>query len=153
MTSPAVHLGPPPAPPVAAVARAVSVIRTFSLACQQIGASMRPATERVEREFAAFIERAVARANDPVRLAGIEGRLYVRAALDPAYATPEGVDALVRAVLSGAVPGVTFVTSANRYVLAAAVMRGWVTHRPDAATTWAREFGSTSVRVRIHPSA
>lgn len=74
--------------------------------------------------------------NDPVWVAGLEARYYVRGAMDPMYATPWARDALVFAILSGL--SIPALQPRNRALVAAAVVRGWVTHRP-AATRPRRE--------------
>lgn len=93
--------------------------------------------------------------NTPVTVAGIEGRYFVRAALDPTCATPEARDALVHTVLVGD-PGdarLMFLTPQNRALVAVAAIRGWVAGHGDEmpasiyGAAWHRQMGSTIVRV------
>jgi hypothetical protein len=100
--------------------------------------------------------RAMARAHE-VQVAGLEQRVYVRAAMDPAYAEPDALDSLVRLLLRkpSAVLGVgdsLFLHREDRYRLAAAAMRGWAEHRPhewhhQQAMPWHRYMGGVRVQV------
>lgn len=102
--------------------------------------------------FRRFREGIEARANDPVRVAGLEARYSVTAGLDPAYRIPEQRDALVWSILVGEEPGTVFLTPANRGLVAAAAIRGWVSHygpqEPLDALAWIRLIGATAVEVR-----
>lgn len=65
-------------------------------------------------------------------ISGLEARMYVRAALDPAYT--DSPDALVRALMNNplSVVGyrdIVYVRPATRARLAAAALRGWTEHR------------------------
>jgi hypothetical protein len=78
--------------------------------------------------------KALARARE-VSVSGLEARMYVRAGLDPAYASEEALDGLVRLLLRkpSAVLGLgdsMMLGTRDRARLAAAAMRGWAEHRP-----------------------
>lgn len=119
-----------PRPPSALVL----IGKRFNAAARAMGLSLFPALAK----FAADMDRTMAQINavlkasapqpDPARLAGLEGRYYVRAAMDPAYATPWALSGLVRDLLDGT-EGITGgrLPSAERRVLAVAAMRGWET--------------------------
>lgn len=69
-----------------------------------------------------------------VQVSGLEAKVYVRAALDPAYAEPDALDELVRLLVRkpSAVLGLgdtLMLHRADRFRLAAAAMRGWAEHR------------------------
>lgn len=102
------------------------------------------------RKLAAVLETIRERANDPVRVAGLEGRYMVRAGLDPAYATADQLDALVRSIMRTDEDGLAFLTRENRALIAAAAIRGWSRyHGVDnpAGIAWGRLLGSTTVLV------
>lgn len=67
--------------------------------------------------------------NDPVTVAGLEGRYFVTAAVDPDLADPESRDALIHAILGGHPTDdrLLLLTAENRGRVAAAVVSGWVT--------------------------
>lgn len=67
--------------------------------------------------------RRQAREAQEIRLAGLWGMTYTRAAMDPRYATPEALDRLVATLLSTRLPGCA--------ELAAAAITGWVQGHPD----------------------
>lgn len=92
--------------------------------------------------------------NSPEAVAGMEGRFYVRAALDPTYALPAAVGALYRRIMSGEALDLTerFLTPENRRSVAEAALRGWAIHRTGAdagPSAWHRVFGDQSVNVWI----
>lgn len=101
--------------------------------------------------------RRVARVfrNQPHKVAGIEGRYYVRGGLDPNYADQETRDALAAMLLHGTDPDTADLTPANRAVVAAAFLRGWAVHRPqrvlvsDPRPVWHRDFHGTRVYVGV----
>jgi hypothetical protein len=76
----------------------------------------------VSASFSDVLRRRATEAQE-VRLAGICGQTYVRAALDPRYASPDARDRLVRSVLSTGLKGAPTV--------AAAAIAGWVQGHPD----------------------
>lgn len=123
----------------------------------QLMLSMVKAAVEAERALARMAEvmRApTVQANQPVRVAGLEARYYTRAALDPAYATPEGLRGLVRAVLdpdSEEAEGLWLVSPANRRLVAVAAMTGWAEHRAGSGAGQVcahRQWGTTRVEVR-----
>lgn len=59
--------------------------------------------------------------------AGLEGRYYVRAGLDPAYAAPVNRDRLVMAILDGEAEGTQLLSAGQRRAVAVAAIRGWIT--------------------------
>lgn len=96
--------------------------------------------------------------NAPEQVAGLEGRFYVRAALDPTYATPAAVGALYRRIMTGEALDLTtrFLTPQNRRTVAEAALRGWAIHRTGADAgerAWHRVFGDQSVNVWIGATA
>lgn len=80
--------------------------------------------------------------NTPQAVAGLEGRYMVRAGLDPAYRSPDAVDALVREILdgTGGDDRLVFLTAGNRARVAAAVLRGWVGSHLDAVCGCGRDW-------------
>lgn len=97
--------------------------------------------------------------NAPEQVAGLEGRYYTRAALDPAYTTPAAVGALYRAIITGTdLDAVTrFLTPENRRTVGEAALRGWALHRDhemlDGPHAWHRVFGDQPVTVWIGATA
>ena len=100
-----------------------------------------------------------------VRVSGLEARMYVRAGLDPAYASEEALDGLVRLIMRkpSAVLGLgdsLMLGTRDRARLAAAAMRGWAEHRPapwrhpevtyHEATPWFRYMAGTRQRVYLY---
>jgi hypothetical protein len=77
--------------------------------------------------------RAFARAKE-VHVSGLEARVYVRAGMDPDYATPADLHRLVRLLLRRphVVVGLEssmFLDRPARLRLAVAALRGWAAHR------------------------
>lgn len=109
----------------------------------------------VQQAARTWADWLVIEANSLHAVAGVEAQYFVRAGLDPAYATPEALDALVQAILGAADldAGLWLLTRENRALVAAAAIRGWAGHRGrDAApspygVTWHRQLGATTVRV------
>lgn len=104
---------------------------------------------------AALERMAVALVNDPVQMAGLEGRMYVRGGLDPAYASEERIQRLVSDLLARPWKQTgeathRYLTPANRAALAAHALRGWATHRnptsPDVLA-WCRWLNGTVLEV------
>lgn len=128
-----------------------SLTRAFA----QIREALRPfvkALETAARTMVRWANSIREKANDEVRVSGLEARYYVRAGADPTYAHPERRDALVRDLLAGEVeddPLLVFVTPENRRRLAVAALRGWALHRsPEPASYVAhRLWGRTAVAV------
>lgn len=77
-------------------------------------------------DFADTLRRQVAQAQE-VRLAGLWGMTYTRAAMDPRYRTEEARDKLVKTLLSTRLPGC--------HELAAAALTGWVEGHPPPVCT------------------
>lgn len=101
------------------------------------------------RTMAKVSARVREAANDEVLVAGLEGRYSVRAGLDPAYRSPEALDALVQAIMRGEAEDTRLLTRENRAVVAAAALRGW-THAypaPLPILTWHRLIGGVHVVV------
>lgn len=96
-----------------------------------------------------------ASANTPASVAAVEGLYLVRAGVDPAYATPEARDALLRTILAGTADdgGLWLLTPENRARVAAAASMGWVVGHgrrhptPRHGVSWHRQLGDTAVRV------
>lgn len=112
---------------------------TFRAAAEAFAEALARVAQHVAktvRQVRPIIEHARAAANDPVHVAGLEARYYVRAAMDPAYAAVEDVDLLVRDLLAGREGESPLLTPQNRRLVAVAAMRGYVTHRlPTEAAT------------------
>lgn len=86
--------------------------------------------------------------NDEPWVCGQEAKYYVRAGLDPAYATPESRDRLLRRILTGTSD--PLLNQANRIRCAAAALAGWVASHEVAEPTsfvWHRFIGGTAVQV------
>jgi hypothetical protein len=122
--------------PLAKIARAwgqfqCAFVGQFFQASQKMAADL----DRTMSQINALM-RAAAPQPDPARLAGLEGRYYVRAALDPAYATPEALHHLVRDLLDGTEGFIGGrLPAADRRALAVTAMRGWET-RGERTTSW-----------------
>lgn len=68
-------------------------------------------------------------ANQPIVVAGMEARYYVRAAMAHRYEEPDALDVMVHMLLSGISNDTRWMTLGNRALVAAAAIRGWSTHR------------------------
>jgi hypothetical protein len=118
----------------AAAAMAVSV-ETMAQAVQQVG-------------------RVFARAHE-VQVSGLEARVYVRAAMDPEYASAEALHRLVRLLIRKphialGMGDARFLHREDRFRLAAAAIRGWAEHRDTEqgeAMPWHRYLAGTQVLV------
>ena len=103
-------------------------IDAFRVALSPMAAALQEMGRRLSRLGVVFRERA----NSPAYVAGLEARYSARAGLDPAYATSDALDGLVRVLLAtGTTPEdddllAPFLTEANRRRLAVAALRGWV---------------------------
>lgn len=91
-------------------------------------------------------------ANVDVKVAGLEGRYYVRAGLDPAYATPAALDTLVGRIMSGRESRILGLLDRDtRALVAAAAIRGWSTSYPATdpgdALVWCRFLSGQRVWV------
>lgn len=74
----------------------------------------------------------VALANDPVRVAGIEGKWMARGGLDPAYLYADNASVAARMLTLGKHPDTVLLNRHNRALVAASFMHGWVTTRHPA---------------------
>jgi hypothetical protein len=107
------------------------------------------------RALGRLAERMREAANDPVYVAGLEARYYVRAGLDPSYAHPERRDALIQGLLAGKTGAadddlLPFVSPENRRLLAVSALRGWVeSYESDRERVYVahRLWGSARVEV------
>lgn len=75
-----------------------------------------------------------ARANSPVKVAGLEARYYVRGGADPACATREGLSALVSRVIAGDRDydaDLALLAPEARRAVAVSAMRGWAERKND----------------------
>lgn len=110
--------------------------RSFRELSRQVGLALFPQVARM----AADLERTMAQvqamlrasqpsvvaANTLPKIAGLEARYYVRAALDPAYVEPDQFARLVRRVLAGeGDDDLVLVNRENRISIAVSAMRGW----------------------------
>lgn len=143
----------PPTPPDPLFTPAASD-RMARLA-REITVAFRPfvtAVNKAARALGRLAEQMREHANDPVRVAGLTARYHVRGALDPAYDTPEGRDALVRAILAGYVeddPLAPFLSRENRRACAVAAMQGWASRHPGVdPVVLHRLWGSERIEVR-----
>jgi hypothetical protein len=109
--------------------------------------AVKKAAEALKGLVAQFAETV----NDPVHVAGLEGRYYVRGGLDPAYADPAALDTLIQEILDGAERNMALLTSENRRRVAVQAARGWAVHRAGLprpeGLTWGRALGDTNVLV------
>lgn len=114
-----------------------------------LAASGRLWMQRVTDALAAIDRVRDTIANDPVTVAGLEGRYQVRAGLDPAYADPEALTRLVILIMNGIEGGTATLSPASRAMVAAAAMRGWAQSYPDAVEVlaWHRLLGDVAVVV------
>lgn len=95
-------------------------VEPFRRALQSVADNLRRAAPRL-RAFTLAMARA--EKGPEVFLAGLEGRYYVRGALDTRYSSEEGVTRLVQDILTGTeLPGLS---AHERAVVAAAVLTGW----------------------------
>lgn len=113
-------------------------------------ARMVAALNAIARRFQQMMTELVEAANTPAGVAGVEGRMYVRAALSPAYATPAALSSLVSAITTGDLPDTFLLTAENRARVAAAAVTGWSQHRDGDAPevlAWHRVVGGTTLAV------
>jgi hypothetical protein len=102
--------------------------RALAAAAEDSARSLDTMAQAVRRMGQVF-----ARAHE-VNVSGLEARLYVRAAMDPAYATEADLHRLVRLLLRRphavlGLGGTLFLHQQDRYRLAAAAIHGWAVHR------------------------
>lgn len=106
---------------------------------------------RTARRWAeSFAKAAHALHNDPVHVAGLEGRYLIRGGLDPAYRDEHDLVVLVTKILDGTEDDARYLDHDNRVLVATAVLRGWATSYPAEAPevlAWHRAFGGTHVSV------
>lgn len=107
-------------------------------ALESLTEALRPFVKAMQdfaRQMSNLAARLRERANDPVRVAGLCARYQVRAGLDPFYAHPGHLDALVRSILDGTVaddPLAALLTPESRREVATAALRGWAQRHPDS---------------------
>lgn len=94
---------------------------------ETLGERLLPSLRAITQQLTRLMDNQYLRANTVVHVAGLEARYYVRGAMDPTYATPEGLRALRRRVLTGADPDLLLLTPANRRLVLVSAMRGWET--------------------------
>lgn len=114
-------------------------------AARVVNRGLRSMARTMARVSAAIREAA----NDEVTVSGLEARYLVRAGLDPAYRSPEDLDALVQAIMRGEAEDTRLLYRENRARVAAAALRGW-THAypaPLPILTWHRLIGGVRVVV------
>lgn len=106
---------------IAAVNRAAAVMRD---AAKQAAA----VTNRITRAI-------LIAANDPVHVAGLEGKWIARGGLDPAYRWEDNARVMAATLAHGRHPDTTLLTCDNRARVATAFLRGWVHthHRAELA--------------------
>jgi hypothetical protein len=114
-------------------------------AARVVNRGLRAWARQMSRLGAAIREAA----NDEVTVSGLEARYFVRAGLDPAYRSPEDLDALVQAIMRGEAEDTRLLYRENRARIAAAALRGHVHAYPEAVPvlTWHRLIGGTTVVV------
>lgn len=89
-------------------------------------------------------------------VAGLEARYYVRAGLDLAYASETALTGLVAEIMAGDPAALFFLQEKQRAQIAAAAVRGWVTHRHPAADVdlvWVRFLDGQRVWVTADTGA
>lgn len=132
-----------------AAARAESAGAVF-LRLRDAVRQMTPAMERVAARVTTMVRSIRESANSPVRVAGLEARFHVRAALDPAYRDPDAIRGLVSRIMQAQVPELVLLDRENRARVAAAALTAWVEAYPDTEVpvlTWHRLLGSVPVVV------
>lgn len=107
---------------------------------------MREAFERAGKLMSTLRERA----NEPAHVAGLEGRYFVRGAMDPTYTTEDALCRLLESIMTGESDLTLLLTRENRATVAAAAVRGWVEfHDVDAEPLcWHRYLDGTRIEVR-----
>ena len=105
------------------------LVRSLTRSFQQMSEGLRRVGEQVNALTMQLTARMREAANDPVHVAGIEGRYYVRAAMHPLYADPIRMRVLVGALGAGEAADTRLMTTENRALVVAAAMRGWEAHR------------------------
>lgn len=130
----------------------------FDRAMERIREAFRPLAEAMAqagRQIGRLMQTMREAANDPVYIAGLEGRYFVRAGMDPAYRHPERLDALVQGILTGAEQGMDddapwwgLITRENRRLVALAAIRGWAASYGEPGLYVAhRAWGQDRVQV------
>jgi hypothetical protein len=131
-----------PRPPSAFAKLVRRLGQQFDTLARVIGEAFFPALVKA----AADMERSLIRIdalvngdrNDPVRVAGLEARYYVRAAMDPSYATPEALHQMVGRLLAGDGdydPDLARLAPESRRAVGVSAMVGWET-RGERTTSW-----------------
>lgn len=133
----------------AAIAR---MIRNLHTAMEEAGRAVQTMLTGIARWYDAAKARATERANDPVHVAGLEGRYLVRAGQDPAYREESALVALVASILDGtAGHDLHYLTAENRAIVAAGALYGWTSSYPAAegpeVLAWHRLFGDVHVQI------
>lgn len=126
-----------------------SLARSIRLIGDQLAVSARRWVQGVSDALAVIDRIRAEVANDPVVVAGLEGRYQVRAGLDPAYADPEALTRLIAMIMHGLEPGTGNLSPASRALVAAAALRGWAQSYPEAVEVlaWHRLLGDVAVVV------
>lgn len=133
-------------------------LRALQRAAENMAKSMDTMAQHVRRMGQAFTRQ------HEVRISGLEAKMYVRAGLDPQYATEDALHGLVRLLMRkpSAVLGLqegTMLGRSDRARLAAAAMRGWAEHRPEpwrhpevsypSPLPWYRYMAGQAIHVEV----
>lgn len=98
------------------------------------------------------------RHQEPMNLTadGLAARLYVRAAMHPAYADEHLLHVTVKMILTGALSSAKPLSLPDRAHVAAETLRGWESRRDaerpgdgESRVIWHRAFGDTRVLVGV----
>lgn len=121
----------------------------------RLTAQVRAAAIEQQRQIAAVRTLQTMVANIPEAVAGLEARYYVRAGMDPAYATAHDHTALVRSILNGTAEDTARLSTEARRLVAASALRGWMDHRapaepePVGPVIWHRFMSATRATVSV----
>lgn len=113
-------------------------------AVNRAAAAFRTATEQTALLVTRMTHAIHTAANDPVHVAGVEGRWIVRGGLDPTYRWEDNARAMAVALMNGRHPDTALLTPDNRALVATGFLRGWVqTHHPAELAAIAAETTPT----------
>lgn len=124
-----------------------ATMRAVAEAINEVSAAAEQAAATLARWGAAHRARLTVAQNDPIHVAGLQGRYGVRAGHLP---DEDHLVALVAGILHGTDPGTAWLSSSSRASVVAAALRGWaMAYDGEGPETlaWHRDLGGVRVLV------